>query len=187
MVKKYRNKIMSYVSIILFLMISLFTRNAFSFKALRRKTVNVQVTNLSSATSNGIQRNVLVPVAHGSEEIESVTIIDTLVRAGATVVVASVSDTLQVLCSRGVKITADTFIKDCVGKNWDLIVLPGGMPGAEHLRDSSDLSTLIKKQHSENKLLGAICAAPAVALAPLGWYLSHKPKQMYLILILTQF
>jgi protein deglycase len=112
-------------------------------------------------------KKVLVPIADGSEEIEAVCIIDTLRRAGAEVTVASV-DKLQVTASRGVKLVADTLIADCAGRTYDCIALPGGMPGAEHLRDSAALIALLKQQKQTGRLYGAICAAPAVALYPHG-------------------
>ena len=110
---------------------------------------------------------VLVPIADGTEEIEAVCIIDTLRRAGAEVTVASVGD-IQVTASRGVKIVADAQIGDCVEQTYDCIVLPGGMPGAEHLRDSAPLIDMLKKQKQAGRLHGAICATPAVALQPHG-------------------
>ena len=87
-------------------------------------------------------RKVLVPIADGTEEIEAVTIIDILRRAEADVTVASVDD-IQISASRGVKITADQLIADCADQAYDLIVIPGGMPGAEHLRDSDTLTELL--------------------------------------------
>jgi 4-methyl-5(b-hydroxyethyl)-thiazole monophosphate biosynthesis len=112
-------------------------------------------------------KKVLVPIANGSEEIEAVCIIDTLRRAGAEVTVASV-DGLQLTASRGVKIVADAKIADCTGQTYDCIALPGGMPGAEHLRDSVELIGMLKKQKQAGRLYAAICASPAVALAPHG-------------------
>ena len=106
---------------------------------------------------------VLVPIADGTEEIEAVCIIDVLRRAGAEVTVASVAD-LQITASRGVKIAADRQIADCMDTEWDLVVLPGGIPGAEHLRDCPELLDLLRKQEAGNRLYGAICAAPAVVL-----------------------
>jgi len=110
-------------------------------------------------------KRVLVPIATGTEEIECVTVIDTLVRAGASVEVASVMSHLEVVCSRGVKIVATKLIGECTSEAWDLIVLPGGIPGANHLRDSEDLVSLLRKQRDSKKLLAAICASPAVVLA----------------------
>ncbi len=112
-------------------------------------------------------KRVLVPIADGTEEIEAVCIIDTLRRAGAEVTVASVGK-LQVTASRGVKLVADALIADCTGKTYDCIALPGGMPGAEHLRDSAELIAMLKKQKAAGRLYGAICASPAVALQPHG-------------------
>lgn len=112
---------------------------------------------------------VLVPVAQGSEEIETVTIVDVLVRGGAKVTLAAVnSTTLQVSCSRGVNLVADAFMADCAGENWDMIVCPGGAKGAEHLRDCRVLHGLLVKQHAEQKYLAAICAAPATVLVEGG-------------------
>jgi 4-methyl-5(b-hydroxyethyl)-thiazole monophosphate biosynthesis len=110
-----------------------------------------------------MDKKVLVPIADGSEEIEAVCIIDVLRRAGARVTVASV-DGLQVTASRGVKLVADKLIEDCIETEYDLIALPGGIPGAEHLRDSDALTHLLKKQKKEDKLFAAICASPAVVL-----------------------
>ena len=109
-------------------------------------------------------KEVLVPIAEGTEEIEAVCIIDTLRRVGAEVTVASVSDKLQITASRGVKIVADVLIGDCVGKTYDLVALPGGMPGATHLRDSRELAEILKNQQQHGRLCGAICASPAVVL-----------------------
>lgn len=119
-------------------------------------------------------QRVLVPIADGSEEIETVCIIDTLRRAGAEVTVASVSGRLQVTASRGTKIVADRLIEECLGFHYDLIALPGGMPGAEHLRDDETLIRLLKAQQAEGRAYGAICAAPAVVLLPHGLLAGHR-------------
>jgi 4-methyl-5(b-hydroxyethyl)-thiazole monophosphate biosynthesis len=108
-----------------------------------------------------MDKKVLVPIAEGTEEIEAVTIIDVLRRAGAAVTVASVSE-LQITASRGVKLVADKLIGECVDETYDLVVLPGGMPGAEHLRNSKELERILTQQKDQGRLYGAICAAPAV-------------------------
>jgi len=110
-----------------------------------------------------MSKRVLVPIADGTEEIEAVCIIDVLRRADAEVTVASV-DGLQVTASRGVTLVADTLISDCTGEIYDLIVLPGGSQGAEHLRDSGELLEMLKLQERENRLYGAICASPVIVL-----------------------
>ena len=114
----------------------------------------------SSTSALHMTRQVLVPIADGSEEIETTCITDTLTRFGAQVTVASVmKDRLVCKMSRGIKIEADCSLEDCTGdKKWDLVVLPGGMPGAEHLRDSTTLMSILKKQKSEGRLFGAVCA-----------------------------
>jgi len=114
-----------------------------------------------------MSKKVLVPIANGTEEIEAVCIIDTLRRAGAEVTVASVEE-LQITASRGVKLVADARISDCVDQTYDCIALPGGMPGAEHLRDSAPLIEKLKQQKQAGRLYGAICASPAVVLQPHG-------------------
>ena len=110
------------------------------------------------------RKRVLVPIADGTEEIEAVTVIDVLVRAGAEVTVAAVGEGLQVTASRGVKLVADRSIVDCVDEDLDLVALPGGMPGAEHLRDSAPLLAILRRHVEARGLLGAVCAAPAVVL-----------------------
>jgi len=111
-----------------------------------------------------MSKKVLVPIANGTEEIEAVCIIDTLRRAGAEVTVASVETTLQVTASRGVKLVADALIADCASVVYDCIAIPGGMPGAEHLRDCETLTALLHAQRDAGRLYGAICAAPVVML-----------------------
>jgi 4-methyl-5(b-hydroxyethyl)-thiazole monophosphate biosynthesis len=107
-------------------------------------------------------KTVLVPIADGTEEIEAVCIIDTLRRSGARVTVASVMGELQITASRGVKLVADKRIEECVNEIYDAIALPGGTQGAEHLRDSTPLVDMLKKQKQEGRLYAAICASPAV-------------------------
>jgi len=121
----------------------------------------------SGTTESGklefMEKTVLVPISDGIEELEAIGIIDTLRRADAKVVIASVDD-LQITASCGTKIVADTLIENCEDEEYDLIVLPGGLPGAEYLRDSKVLTTLLKKQAADEKLYAAICASPVVVL-----------------------
>lgn len=114
-----------------------------------------------------MSRPVLVPIAQGCEEIEAVTIIDILRRAGANVTVAACNsdDSLDVEASRGVKLTADQHINQCQNKTFHLIALPGGMPGAANLRDSETLIQILHEQQQSSRWYAAICAAPAVVLA----------------------
>lgn len=114
-----------------------------------------------------MSKSVLVPIADGSEEIEAVTIIDVLRRAGAQVTVASVGQR-QITASRGIKIVADCLIDECRDRTFDLVALPGGMPGAEHLRDNDALKEILHRQRDEKRPYAAICAAPAVVFEPHG-------------------
>jgi 4-methyl-5(b-hydroxyethyl)-thiazole monophosphate biosynthesis len=110
-----------------------------------------------------MRKNVLLPIANGSEEMEAIIIADTISRSGAKVIIASV-DNLEVTCSRGIKLVADALLKDCINDTFDLIVLPGGLEGSEKLRDSKELIEMLKTQLRENRLVGAICAAPFLVL-----------------------
>ncbi|MDP6197670.1 MAG: DJ-1/PfpI family protein [Porticoccaceae bacterium] len=112
-------------------------------------------------------KTALVAIAEGSEEIEAVTIIDVLRRAGVEVTVASVG-TNQITGAHGIVITADCSIDSCVDSSWDLIALPGGIPGAEHLAASQPLEALLRAQAERGALYGAICAAPALVLGSKG-------------------
>ncbi len=110
-----------------------------------------------------MEKKVLVPVAQGTEEMEAITIIDVLRRAGTKVVVASV-DEITIKASQGTEFKAEKLIKECMDEDFDLIVLPGGIPGAMNLRDSKELEILLKRQAEKKLLYGAICASPAVVL-----------------------
>ncbi len=113
--------------------------------------------------SESMPKTALVPLADGCEEIEAVTIIDVLRRAGVKVTVAGVGS-LSIKGAHGIRFEAALLISKCLKKEFDLIALPGGMPGAENLRDCKELITLLKKQQEDNKLYGAICASPALVL-----------------------
>lgn len=114
------------------------------------------------------QKTVLVPVANGSEEIETVAIVDTLVRGGATVTLASVESTKECKMSRGIKITADTLLAEVAGQSFDCIAVPGGMPGAQTIASCEPFVAMLKEHAAAGKMYGAICAAPAVVLFPNG-------------------
>lgn len=108
---------------------------------------------------------VLIPIAHGSEEIETVCLVDTLRRAGCNVTLASVETDLTLICSRKVKIQADTFFTDVQAQVFDLIVLPGGVEGAETLSQTPLLIEKLKQQYQQNQFIAAMCAAPALVFA----------------------
>lgn len=114
-------------------------------------------------------KKVLLPIAHSSEELEAVTIIDVLRRADIEVCIASVMpNEKSVRCAHQTLIEADAAIADVVNQPWDMIVLPGGMPGANHLQECAPLIQRLKQQKQDNAWLAAICASPAVVLAHHG-------------------
>ena len=110
------------------------------------------------------QVRVLVPLAQGCEELEAVTIIDLLRRANIEVITASLSDE-PVTCSRGVVLIADTTLDAVMNNDFDLIVLPGGLPGADNLNADKRIHQLINRLSNENKYIAAICAAPKVLVS----------------------
>jgi protein deglycase len=109
---------------------------------------------------------VLVPLAEGAEELEAVTIIDLLRRAGFTVVVAGLKPG-PVRCARGTVIVPDRTLDAIQGGDFHLVVLPGGLPGADHLRDDPRVLALLGDQARSGGMIGAVCAAPK-ALARAG-------------------
>ena len=104
---------------------------------------------------------VLIPLAQGCEELEAVTIIDLLRRAGLNVITASL-DEKTIIASRKVKLIADTDLDTALQDSYDLIVLPGGLPGANHLENDPRIQQLLKQTASDDKYIAAICAAPKV-------------------------
>ena len=122
-------------------------------------------------------KNIAVHLAEGFEEIEAISIIDVLRRAGFEVIIVSISNELVVTGSHHIKVTADQLFEDMDYAMVDMIVLPGGMPGAENLKAHSGLREQILNFNDSNKPLGAICAAPMV-LGNLG-LLKNKNATCY--------
>lgn len=115
-----------------------------------------------------MSKRALITVADGVEDLECVTLIDVLRRAEVEVVVASVEGRRMVTCARGTRLTADTMLVDVLAQDFDLIVLPGGMPGAQRLAEHEPLAERVRQQARAGQLFAAICAAPAVALQQYG-------------------
>ncbi|MCX8124498.1 MAG: DJ-1/PfpI family protein [Spirochaetes bacterium] len=104
---------------------------------------------------------IIVPLAPGFEEIEAVTIIDVLRRANLDVQSAGLTDTL-VTGSHGIALKADTLLHKCNPVDYNCIVLPGGMPGSENLKNNDNVHRFIKHIFSKGGYVAAICAAPIV-------------------------
>ena len=105
--------------------------------------------------------SVLVPLAQGCEELEAITIIDVLRRAEIEVITASL-DEQPITASRGTKIIADTTLDQVLEQEFDMVVLPGGLPGADNLNDDKRVHHVLQRTANNGKPIGAICAAPKV-------------------------
>ena len=110
-----------------------------------------------------MSKRVLIPIADGSEDLETVTLIDVLRRAEFEVLVASAEERRMLTCARGTRITADAMLLDVLAQD-----LPGGMPGAKTLGELEPLAERVRQQARAGLDFAAICAAPAVALHPYG-------------------
>ncbi|EPD6682820.1 protein deglycase YajL [Cronobacter sakazakii] len=110
----------------------------------------------------------LVCLAPGTEETEAVTTIDLLVRGGINVTTASVASdgNLTITCSRGVRLLADAPLVEVADGDFDVIVLPGGLKGAEAFRDNPLLVETVRQFHLSGRIVAAICAAAGTVLVP---------------------
>jgi len=109
-------------------------------------------------------KRVLVPLAPGFEEIEAITIIDVLRRAGITVEVAG-TEPGPITGSHGITVTPDRPLAGADAGTYDLVALPGGMPGTLHLREHADVRRIVRELASRGRYTTAICAAPTVLAA----------------------
>lgn len=107
-------------------------------------------------------------LAEGFEEIEALTVVDVMRRAGMPVVTVSVTEELEVLGAHGIKVKADAVIGDVDSDDAEWLIAPGGMPGSTNLAECDLLTAALKKHYAKGGHIAAICAAPAVVLAPLG-------------------
>lgn len=101
-------------------------------------------------------------IANGTEEIEALTVVDVLRRAGVDIKTVSINDTEEVVMSHGTKMTCDLAFADADLSDADMLLLPGGLPGAYNLNDHEGLREALVKHAKAGKKYGAICAAPLV-------------------------
>ncbi len=120
--------------------------------------------------------SVLIPLATGCEELEAVTIIDLLHRAGIEVVTAGLEPG-PVQAAHGVTLIPDTTLDAVLERDFDMMVLPGGLPGSDHLDNDPRIHELLKRLAASDRYTAAICAAPKV-LANAG-LLSGKRATSY--------
>lgn len=111
---------------------------------------------------------VYVFLADGFEEIEAITPIDVLRRGGMQVISVSVNADKRVTGAHGVAVEADTTIADVEFDGAEWLVCPGGLPGSTNLAECEKLTAILSAHHKDGGKIAAICAAPAVVLAPLG-------------------
>jgi len=104
-------------------------------------------------------KKVIVPLAEGFEEIEALTIVDILRRANVAVTMAAL-ESLQVKGAHGIVVVADAHLKDLNANDFDMIALPGGLPGATNLAADTTTQALLKDFDLKCKAIAAICAAP---------------------------
>lgn len=107
---------------------------------------------------------VLVPLAQGCEELEAVTLIDLFRRAGVTVTVAGLG-TGPVTASRGVVLLPETTLDAVLDQDFDLVVLPGGLGGAQRLEADQRIAALLRRMTVQGRYVAAICAAPKVLVS----------------------
>lgn len=106
-----------------------------------------------------MSKKVIVPLAEGFEEIEALTIVDILRRANIEVSMAAITS-LHVKGAHGIVVVADMLLKELDGNSFDMIALPGGLPGATNLAADATTQALLKDFDTKGKAIAAICAAP---------------------------
>ena len=111
---------------------------------------------------------VYVFLADGFEDVEALIPIDVLRRGGVDVVTVSIMDFPLVASAHGVNIETDIMFEQGDFSDADLLMLPGGMPGANNLFQHTGVCKAVMAQFAAGKKVSAICAAPAVVLAPIG-------------------
>ena len=110
-----------------------------------------------------MEKKVLLFLADGFEEIEALAPVDLLRRAGINVTTVSISDTKEVRGGHDITVLSDKLFDEIDDKmDYDMIILPGGGVGTENLKKHDRLNALLLKYNENEKLLGAICAAPSV-------------------------
>ena len=107
-------------------------------------------------------------LANGFEEVEALTTIDIMRRAGMEVVTVSINDTLEAEGAHGVTVKADALISEVNLNNAEWLICPGGMPGASNLAACKPLTNALIAQNSKGGKIAAICASPSVIFGPLG-------------------
>lgn len=111
---------------------------------------------------------VYIFLADGFEDIEGLTVVDLMRRAGIEIVTVSIGDSCEVVTSHGVRMLTDVIFKETDFSDADMLVLPGGMPGTTHLGEYKLLTRLLTDFYNKGGKVAAICAAPSI-FAKLGF------------------
>lgn len=120
-------------------------------------------------------KKAIVFLADGFEDVEALIPVDVLRRGGVEVITVSVmEENLLVTSAHDVQIFADAQADEVSFSDADLLLLPGGMPGAQNLYDNDIVRQAVNEQFQAGKLLAAICAAPAVVLGQMGLLAGRK-------------
>lgn len=101
-------------------------------------------------------------LAEGFEDIEAVAVIDVLRRANISVETVSITENLFVVSAHGIKMEANITISQTNLSQTDMVVLPGGMPGTEHLLKNEGVLNFVRSAYEQGKYVAAICAAPSI-------------------------
>lgn len=109
-----------------------------------------------------MEKQVCVFLADGFEEIEGLTVVDLLRRAGVKVTTVSITGEHTIHGAHGIDVQADKLFEEVDYKVLDMAVLPGGMPGTLHLGEHEGVKTVLEQYYKEEKYIAAICAAPSV-------------------------
>lgn len=126
-------------------------------------------------------KNALIVIAPGSEEIETVSVIDILSRGGVNVVIGALNHEydLDINCAHGTVLQADALLKDLCDTKFDVIIVPGGLQGAMNCRDSLLLGKMLRQQLINQDIIAAICAAPGLVLTAHGILDENTPATGY--------
>ena len=111
---------------------------------------------------NRIMSKVYIFFADGFEDIEGLTVVDLMRRAGIDIQTVSIKETKEIRTSHGIDLLTDRTFGECDFSDADMLVIPGGMPGTKHLGECKPLVSLLQRQAAANKNIAAICAAPSV-------------------------
>ncbi|MGN0466426.1 MAG: DJ-1 family glyoxalase III [Lachnospiraceae bacterium] len=107
-------------------------------------------------------KKVYVFLANGFEEIEGLTVVDLLRRAGICLTTVSIHDTKQVMGAHKIEVKADILLDEMEKDAADAIVLPGGMPGMTNLKENEIVKEMILSYEKQGKLIAAVCASPSI-------------------------